>query len=364
MIKQRKEPVIVVGDSFNNTLGLIRSLGQAGTKPILILVGHDRLFVSKSRYVETTIMVDTVEQAMTELRKLQPQYKGAYIICSNDKAAQMLDSNEPEFSKFYQTPMRGKTIGELFTKNAQCRLARQCGVTVPQSVIYNRGEEIPELNYPILIKPDDSNCGEKADIHICRNSQELEQSLGMDSRCDRFIVQEFIDKEYEINLIGAVNDHGVAIPGGVRKLRHYPSPNGPCSFGVYLPLSALPVDIEPVKRYVEATGYRGPFSIELLHCGNKNYFMEMNFRHDGLAYTATAAGVNLLNFYVNNKIAPEGKVRKTYMMDLSTDPLHIRSGKISRSQWLRDIFKTGCQLNFNFRDPSPTLNYYRKKLFK
>lgn len=364
MNKQRKERVIVVGDSFNNTLGLIRSLGQAGIKPILILVGQDRLFVSKSRFVQKPIFVESVEEAMTKLRELEPVLNGAYIICSNDKAAEMLDRHEAELSKFYRTPMRGKEIGKLFTKTAQCELAKRCGVTVPQSVVYNRGEEIPELNYPILIKPDDSNRGDKADIHICRTRQELAESLGMDSRCDRFIVQEFIDKEYEINLIGAVNDNGVAIPGGIRKLRHYPSPNGPCSFGVYLPLSELPVDIGPIKRFVKATGYRGPFSVELLHSNDRNYFMEMNFRHDGLAYTATAAGVNLLDYYVNNKTIPEGRVRKTFMMDISTDPLHIREGKISRIQWLRDLLRTGCQLNFNLRDPRPTVEYYRKKVFK
>lgn len=363
-MKRRNELVIVVGDSFNNTLGLIRSLGQAGTKPILILVGHDRLFVSKSRYVEKTIFVDSDEDAMDELRKMQHEFKGAYVICSNDKAAQTLDRNESEFSKIYRTPMRGKALGELFAKNAQCTLAQQCGVTVPKSVIYNRGEEIPALEYPVLIKPDESNCGEKADIHICNNRQELDESLAIDSRCNRFIVQEFIDKEYEINLVGAVNDNGVAIPGGIRKLRHYPSPNGPCSFGVYLPLSELPVDIEPIKRFVEATGYRGPFSVELLYSEGKNYFMEMNFRHDGLAYTATAAGVNLLDFYINAKPVPQGHVQKTYMMDISTDPLHIRSGKISRKQWLRDFIRTSCQLNFNIRDPRPTLEYYRKKIFK
>lgn len=356
--------VIVIGDSFNNTLGLIRSLGRAGIKPLLILVGHDRLFVSKSHYVGKTITVDSVDEAMAELRKLRPQLHGSYVICSNDKAAQILDNNEAEFSKIYRTPMRGKQLRNLFTKNAQCALASQCGVTIPQSVLYNRGEAIPSLNYPVLIKPNDSNCGEKADIHICKNRQELEDSLNTDSHCDQFIIQQFIDKEYEINLIGAVNDHGVAIPGGIRKLRHYPSPNGPCSFGVYLPLSELPVDIEPVKRYVEATGYRGPFSVELLHSGDKNYFMEMNFRHDGLAYTATAAGVNLLDFYVNNKDNTEGKVHKTYMMDISTDPLHIRDGKITRKQWIYDLLRTGCQLNFTPRDPMPTVNYYRKKIFK
>ncbi len=364
MRKQRKEQVIVVGDSFNNTLGLVRSLGQAGIKPILILVGHDRLFVCKSRYVARSIMVSSVEEAMTKLRELESQFKDAYVICSNDKAAEMLDCHEAELSKFYRTPMRGKGIGTLFNKNVQCDLAHRCGVTVPESLIYNRGEAIPQLNYPVLIKPNASNSGEKADIHICRNRKEFEDSLSMNSRCDQFIVQTFIDKEYEINLIGAVNDHGVAIPGGIRKLRHYPSPNGPCSFGVYLPLSELPLDIEPIKRFVEATGYRGPFSVELLHSAGKNYFMEMNFRHDGLAYTATAGGVNLLDFYVNDKSVPDGKVHKTFMMDISTDPLHVRDGKISRGQWFRDLLRTGCQLNFNLLDPMPTVSYYRKKIFK
>ena len=98
MKTQRKVQVIVVGDSFNNTLGLIRSLGEAGVKPVLILVGKDRLFISKSRYVGRTIMGETLEDAMKELRELSAQYEGAYVICSNDKAAEMLDRHESEFS--------------------------------------------------------------------------------------------------------------------------------------------------------------------------------------------------------------------------------------------------------------------------
>ena len=44
---------------------------------------------------------------------------------------------------------------------------------------------------------------------------------------------------------------------------------------------------------MQHVGYHGPFSVELLHKNAKNYFMEVNFRHDGLAYAATASGVNL-----------------------------------------------------------------------
>ena len=46
---------IIIGDSFNNTLGLIRSLGEAHVDITLLLVGQeDRLFVSKSRYLKKT----------------------------------------------------------------------------------------------------------------------------------------------------------------------------------------------------------------------------------------------------------------------------------------------------------------------
>ena len=44
---------VIIGDPFNNTLGLIRSLGEAHVNITLLLVGKgDRLFVSKSRYLK------------------------------------------------------------------------------------------------------------------------------------------------------------------------------------------------------------------------------------------------------------------------------------------------------------------------
>lgn len=44
---------IILGDPFNNTLGLIRSLGEAKVDITLLLVGNsDRLYVSKSRYLK------------------------------------------------------------------------------------------------------------------------------------------------------------------------------------------------------------------------------------------------------------------------------------------------------------------------
>lgn len=359
----RKEKVIVLGDSFNNTLGLIRSIGESGIKPILILIGNDRLFISKSRYIDKVYKLDNLSSAFILLKELSIELTGAYLICSNDAAAKFIDDNERTLSQWYITPMRGNKIGNLFEKNTQCEFAYNCGVTIPYSIKYKTSDKLPTLDkFPVLIKPNDSNCGTKSDIHVCLTQEELTKTLTNGSACREFIIQEYIEKEYEINLIGVATPKGIYIPGGIKKLRHYPTLQSPCSFGVYLPIKDLPVNIEPLITFVKKTGYNGPFSIELLHAKDKNFFMEMNFRHDGLAYAATAAGLNLLDCFINDNPKKKYSVHKTYMMDISTDYCHVKNSNLSRRKWFKDFMRTKCQLNFNFKDPVPTLSYYLNKL--
>lgn len=129
-------------------------------------------------------------------------------------AAQFVDSHEPALTRFYITPMRGAQLGTMMNKDAQCLLAQECGFTIPKSFIYKRGDQFPgDLEYPLLLKPVNSTHGEKSDIHICSNYHEVEISLLQTSSCPLFIVQEYIEKEYEINLIGVRTEHGVYVPG-------------------------------------------------------------------------------------------------------------------------------------------------------
>lgn len=358
----QQKTAIVIGDSFNNTLGLIRSLGQAKVKVILMLVGKDRLFVCRSRYVSTSIKVNSLDECDSILDEWKNQYRGSTIICTNDKAAKWVDEREKFLSKYFLTPMRGKTLGGLFEKPEQCKLANKFGITVPQSFVYWRGEEIPaNLRLPLLMKPANSNKGSKSDIHICQNIEQMRDALARPSDCESFICQEYIDKEFEINMIGVATDQGVFIPGGIKKLRHYPNIFSPCSFGRFLSAEALNIDTAPIKAMINDIGYRGPLSIEFLRSKGKSYFMEVNFRNDGLAYAATAAGVNLMEIYFSDA-SIESKVKPTYMMDLSTDYCHVKDGQLTKLRWLKDFIRTGCQLNFNWRDPMPTIYYYRSKL--
>lgn len=357
---------VIIGDPFNNTLGLIRSLGEAHVDITLLLVGKgDRLFVSKSRYLKKgqVFHLDKVKDCLPVLQKIADGANDQILICTNDGAAQFIDSHEPELSQSYITPMRGTRLGNIMNKDAQCLLAQECGFTIPKSFIYKRGDQFPEgVEYPLLLKPANSMHGEKSDIHICSNYQEVETSLLQTSSCPLFIVQEYIEKEYEINLIGVRTEYGVYVPGGIMKIRHYPTICSPCSFGLFQSIDKFHIDATPIVRFMNTVGYYGPFSVELLHKKDKNYFMEFNFRHDGLAYAATASGVNLPALLFDDRKDPKLHVRDTYMMDLSTDYCHVKDGKLSKKQWWHDFIRTGCQLNFNRKDPMPTICYYVDKL--
>lgn len=354
--------VIVIGDSYNNTLGLIRSLGEAKVDVVLLLVGDDRLFISRSKYLkkDNIFFLKSLEECLPIIEQLYDSSKQQYIICSNDKAAIFIDDHEDILYPRFKTPMRGKRLGAIMNKEEQCVLAEKCGFTIPKSFLYERGEEFScQIEFPILLKPSNSNQGQKSDIHICYSYDEVELCLAEETDCTKYIVQEYIEKEFEINLIGVSTEKGVFVPGGIKKLRHYPTIYSPCSYGRYMTCEELKVDISPIQFFMQEVGYYGPFSVELLHCVGKNYFMEVNFRHDGLAYTATAAGANLLGTYVCGEEI--GEIGSIYMMDLSIDYCHVKNNNLSFVCWMKDFLRTNCQLNFNWRDPMPTWCYYWHK---
>lgn len=361
------DTAVILGDSTHNTLSVIRSLGQAGIPFILLLAGEeDTCNVTKSKYIRHNKLIrvyNTIEflEALRDMRVTGT----AKIICTYDEAAELVDEYEVELSYKFITPCRGKRIGQLFNKDAQCALARKCGLTVPKSMLFKRGDDIDilPLPYPVILKPLYSTKGEKSDIHICRSKSDMELALKETSTCNEFILQEFIDKEYELNCIGIRTDEDIIIPGAIQKLRHYPNIVGACSYGIYDLSMNLNIDVVGIDNFLDKVNYHGPFSVEFLHRNGQNYFMEVNFRNDGLAQVATAAGANLHAKYLDESYPLDlDKVKSIYMMNYSIDYLHVKEGRISKSRWLFDFLRTGCFINASLKDPMPLLSHYLNKL--
>lgn len=360
---------IVIGDSTHNTLSAVRSLGEAGICQYLILkCDADVCFVAKSKYLnsENIFHIHNISEclnALTQIKESSPANVLPYIICTFDEAATFIDDNEPSLCKNFITPCRGNQIGNLFNKENQCRLAKDVGLLTPKTISFDRDTDykIPDnFNYPLILKPLLSTDGEKSDIHICYNPDEIKKALETDSQCSKFVLQEFIEKECELDCIGVSTDDEVFIAGAVKKIRHYPPKIGAGAYGLFLPFYLLDIDIKAIYQFIRTSGYYGPFSIEFVHNDNQNYFMEVNFRNEGLAYAATAAGSNLHAMYLG---VPQNlvKIRPTYIMNYSLDYLYVKEGNLSFFKWLRDFLRTRGFININFKDLNPIISYYTSK---
>lgn len=362
---------VIIGDSTHNTLSAVRSFGEAKIPQLLLLVcNHDVCFVKHSKYLKhnNCYAVSSLDDCLPLLEIISKESDQQTLITTFDAAAEWVDNRELQLNQWFRTPCRGKQLGNLFNKAEQCQLAKKCGFDVPYSIIFHRTNSLPETvnHFPIILKPLVSTGGTKRDIHICNCKEDFIKALAENSNCEHFLLQEYIEKEYEINAIGVATDDNVVIGGGIRKFRHWPDIVGTCSYGLFDNIRNYNMNTEFIKNFIKISGYHGPFSIELLHtkCG-RNYFMEVNFRNDGLAYASTCAGVNLHALYMDlSKSINWRRFRRIYMMNYSIDFLHVKENSLSLSDWIKDFMKTRCFINVCFTDIKPTVYYYKNKIQK
>ena len=94
-MKQPLYSAIVLGDSTNNTLSIVRSLGEAKIEQTLILkCDEDICLVAKSKYLKNSRVyrISTIEDCMPILEQLKENTtKQQTIICSFDEAAVFID---------------------------------------------------------------------------------------------------------------------------------------------------------------------------------------------------------------------------------------------------------------------------------
>lgn len=344
-----------------NTMGLVRSLGRCNVDIYLLCASMiNRVSIAHSKYIKRNQFrcFSSFEEVMPILDQIKLISGEKFIICTFDAAAEWVDEHEVYLSEYFVTPCRGKRLGNLFNKSVQCQLADKCGLTAPYSFNYTKGDNIDyaDISYPVLTKPLVSAHGSKSDIHICQSSDELKGVLENEPVGKSFIIQEFIEKEYELNVIGCRTDDECVLAGAIRKLRVYPKTYGASSYAQINPLESCNLNIDGIKQFIDASGYYGPFSIEFLHKGTDNYFMEVNFRNDGLAYTATCAGMNLYDLYIHRKLSDTCSLKPIHMMNVNFDfNLWKKTKEFSLFTWLKQFFQAECHLDFCMTDPMPML---------
>lgn len=370
--------VFVIGGNHHNTLGVIRSLGERGIKPYVIIQQDDMpQYVSRSRYISKCWLVSAEKEVFDVLMGDAVEYhygmKAVLIACA-DNLSSMVDMRSAELESLYYIPgakEQGR-ISHLMDKEVMSGLARETGFTVPQSIAVNTADNQKiSIPLPWIIKPLLSKDGHKSDIERIYTSDEWRDYCVRHSITVQ--VQQLIDKDFEYQLIGLSLDGGqeVVIPGVSHVIR--PAATTNTGFLHYRPLDDSYQDVlELSRRFLTATGYSGLFSLELLRgTDGTDYFMEINFRNDGNAICVTAAGMNLpYIWYLYNtggdyrKEIRQSIIKDVYVMPEFADFEFVRNKELGLNAWLKDVRRTDRFMEYDRKDRRPFFFMLRGRLSK
>lgn len=339
-----------------NPLGVVRSLGEVGIKPIVIIYDKAKPFIiPSSKYYGKIYWVTTIEEGYEILLKeySHETYKPFIYTCSDDIES-FLDLHYDELiDKFYffDGGCQGQ-ITKVMEKNELCKLAVESGIDIPKTEEVNVGDLPKKLRYPIITKAVISTLYNwKGNIHICYNEQELLDAYKT-IRGERIILQEFIKKKNELCLDGLSVNHGeeVYLPVQAKYLRFTDK-----SYGNYIFFEKMKeLDLlEKIKKLMKKTQYSGIFEIEFLRDKDDHfYFLEVNFRNSTWSYAHTDQGINLPLIYAKSVLAghlvTDGVQQKkdtfTAMDECADFKEAVMGRKVSLLRWYKEM--RGCDTLF------------------
>lgn len=364
--------VIIIGGDHYNTYGIVRSLGEKGILSTVFIQGQNLgSFVLKSKYIKGGKVLLTDDELLKSLEGYDLEKKPVVFCCSDQALSFVLNYYERLIDRFILPVCKDfKLTKSLIEKDYITAFAEQHGVNVPHSWTA-KNRRIPSgIIYPVITKPLTSISGHKTDLVVCFNEEELKQVLERPDHCADYQIQQYIEYEKEVSILGCVLADGeVFFSGCIDKLRTCMI--GTSSYAVMVDNTLLGSEKTRLETLLKATGYTGLFSAEYLLKDGRYYFLEVNFRNDGNTYVATSAGINLPYIWYSSCCGErsdkiKGRFPCYFMLDLE-DFIARKKNGVSFSQWNRDRKKAHCFLVFDKNDTKPfwtKVCLYNKELCK
>lgn len=360
--------IVFCPDHFN-PLGVVRSLGETGIKPIVIVHSKKSILVRYSKYIEEIHYAETIEQGCDLLlKKYGNEPLKPFVFAASDDIESELDKRYDSLKEhfhFYNAGEAGR-ITMMMEKSVIVKMAEQCGLRVPKTELVKRGGMPSTLSYPILTKASNSTIENwKSNVYICKNEDELKTAFSK-IKCEDVILQEYVQKVDELNIEGfCINDgKDVFMPLQNRFFRTTAD-----SYGNYLYIDKLlPSELEdPIRKLFTMTGYNGIFEMEfMIDAEGKFYFLEINFRNSAWVYAYTKCGLNFFTMYPDALLSgklPEytdGMCKKLpfKLMDELTDfKWSVLSGKVGLWQWFKELKSADCVFYYDKNDRKPFFYY-------
>lgn len=357
-----KHRFIILCQDHYNPLAIVRSLGEEGIRPIVILCDKHPYKIIHSKYIGELHIFDTIKQGLDYIisNYSDEEYK-AFIYDGSDDIGKLIDDNyEILKNNFYFFNAEGN-LSKYQDKYAITKLAKEFGLNIPKEEILQVGTLPKSLRYPVFTKAITSGNGGtwKDQSFICKNEKELLDAYS-NIKVDTILVQEFIDKKNELCI------DGISINGGNEIFMPYS-----CGYYRFIPgaygnyMKFIPfLDEELTKKIhklIQYTKYSGIFCIEFMIDKEDNlHFLEINFRHSGWGYAFTYGGFNLPVRWaistLNKKLYLDG-FKYLDQFDAMEEVQDLRDcityHKIPLLKWYKDFRKSGCHLQYNPNDNAP-----------
>ena len=379
MKEKGSDKVLVVGADHQNTLGIIRACGMAGFSVDLIIHTTDKnetIRCSKSRYFKGNL--DVVLEDETNLYNLlvSKQFdKKTPIIPTSDFAALCLDNHLDELNALYLLPSISGIQGNItkhMDKYYQHKILAEAGFKVAKTQKINLNDDsqsstLTSFEHPIVLKPIISAYGKKSDIVVSKSFDETKKHIDdlISKGYTEILVQEFINKEYELVCFGAITPKTKSIYcGTLKKIRYYPYEGGASlSYAEYVDANDI---VLPILSYLRDLGYNGLFDIELFYVNGEIFINEINFRNSGNTWAIVKRGVNApiawLAETINREVRTSQRLKPHGAFMNETSDLHyVIDRKIGIFKWLRDLFRVKSFNKFWIKDLRGSLAWYKKR---
>lgn len=357
----RRRVVVFCSDVYSS-LGLVRSLGEAGYRPECYCYGANCDYILASKYISQGKSFPSASDVLSYLLNDYPSYQEKPVLYTlPDPPAYLVDQHLDQLKDKFVLMNAGQqgALGYWMNKKTIAEMARKHGLNIPWTIELSKGDALPDtITYPVFTKSIKTVDGGKCDEGICWNRAALEEKISS-MNSDVFLVQEYVKKKLEICYFGLSLKGKVYIDYHDEISRF---PDG--AFGYYGPIMKSEHD-ETWRNCVsmmEEIGYDGLFDIEFLLGENgKLYFMEVNFRVDGAIYKLTP-GINLpaewcrLISMAADDLPDHLPTQKTYFTGITEVydfKYSVLSGQMNVFKWFWQFCRADQYMLLNGQDMKP-----------
>ena len=226
-MEKNQKRVVVFGNDHTNSLGVVQCLGREGFSVSAVVWGAKSGLVASSKFADV-VYDATTPQACVDIIRKHFDCEEVAIIATCDTAAIELERNRLSFGNNFRFEYaQGEwSIEELCEKDLQVRLAKEVGFNVPWSSrpIESVIDVLDEVPFPCITKSLVSCKGSKNDLTIVRTREDLLPVVeNLLTHTPRILLQQYIERDYEISILGCgLKDGECIIPCVENKLTLYP----------------------------------------------------------------------------------------------------------------------------------------------